>query len=140
MSGEIIASLELARELLEGDCRAFVDCHTHPVSGLSPADEHVKRDYTAAIAAVTAAAAKLRRLTAQAEHLEDARLDAAVLQAQVDFLQAERDALAARLAEIERAEVQPLYARPPAADHCEDVLQMVRTPAAEPARPEGGAA
>ncbi len=70
----IAAGLTLARELLEGDCSAFVECHMHPVSGLSPADEHVKTDYATAIAAITGAAAELQRL------------------------QAERDALAAKLA------------------------------------------
>lgn len=76
----ITAGLELACELLNGDCAAFVECHIVPKAGLSAGDQEIADDYTAAIAAITGAAGELQRL------------------------EAERDALAAKLAEIERAE------------------------------------
>lgn len=72
------AGLELAKELLNDDRVAFVQCHIVPEAGLSAGDQAIADDYTAAIAAVTGAAAELQRLSA------------------------ERDELAARLAEIER--------------------------------------
>lgn len=74
------AGLELAKELLNDDRAAFVQCHIVPEAGLSAGDQAIADDYTAAIAAVTGAAAELQRLSA------------------------ERDELAARLAEIEAQE------------------------------------
>lgn len=76
----ITAGLELACELLNGDRAAFVGCHIVPEAGLSAGDQEIADDYTAAIAAIAGAAGELQRL------------------------EAERDALAARLEAIERAE------------------------------------
>ena len=154
MNGEIIAGLGLARELLECDRDALVECGTCPLDGLPPDDQIIANSYTSAMKAVDAAAFELGRLTARAtlaeyalrctgwEHIPDAcggpvwkppvnRVAAELravtagrdaLQAQVERLQAERDALAARLAEIGRAA--------PPSDHPEDDLEIgpVRRP------------
>ncbi len=98
MSGDIIAGLALAREMLECDRDALVECGTCPLDGLTPDDQIIANSYAAAMVVVDAAAAELQRLTA------------------------ERDALAARLAEIGRAT--------PPSDHPEDDLEIgpVRQP------------
>ena len=75
----IAAGLTLARRLLNDDRAAFVECHIVPEAGLSADDQAIADSYTAAIATITGAAAEIQRLTAQ------------------------RDALAARLAEVERS-------------------------------------
>lgn len=116
----ITAGLELARKLLNDDRAAFVQCHIVPEAGLSADDQAVADDYTAAIAAITGAAAELQRMIA------------------------ERNALAARLAEIEAQEpAEHLYAgdcpdscqpdaRDPACPACCAMVAASQPPAAEP--------
>lgn len=87
-----IAGLTLARKLLNDDRAAFVQCHIVPEAGLSAGDRAIADDYTAAIAAITGAAAELRT-----EHAQR-------VTAERDELVRQNAELAARLAEIERAE------------------------------------
>lgn len=87
-----IAGLTLARKLLNDDRAAFVQCHIVPEAGLSAGDRAIADDYTAAIAAITGAAAELRT-----EHAQR-------VTAERDELVRQNAELAARLAEIEAQE------------------------------------
>ena len=71
----IAAGLKLARRLLNDDRAAFVECHIVPEAGLSADDQAIADSYTAAIAAITGAAAELRRLTMQRDALMEGLRD-----------------------------------------------------------------
>ena len=135
----IAAGLDLARELLEGDCSAFVECGAGTLYGLPPDDQIIANSYAAAMAAVDAAALALQRLQAERDALAERQL---VLGGEASaLLWAARQIAAsvglgpdASLNEIVAAVKSLAAPQPPAADHPEDALEMVRTPAAKPAR------
>jgi hypothetical protein len=67
----ITAGLELARKLLNDDRAAFAEYHSAPSAG----DRAIADDYTAAITAITGAAAELQRLTAQLSQAKEEIVD-----------------------------------------------------------------
>ncbi len=103
-TANIAACLELARKLLNKDRTHFVEFRTILGGVLSSGDRAIADSYTAASAACAHAAGELQRL--QAEHAQRVTLQhhAADLAQRVADLEAERDALAAKLAAIERQE------------------------------------
>lgn len=97
--------LQLAVNLLEGDRDAFVVCHRHPIHGLEQEDAEIAGEYLGAINAIRDEHAK--RLTLQhhaadmAQQIEDLRFAAEAGGRRIAELEAERDALRAKLAAIE---------------------------------------